>query len=90
MHSTVPCYCTAHNNCTAEQTVYLFTTITAHYSWYKITESHCLSVVQHSLSSMSSPQVTCLYDLSGHLMHSVDAEKILSTYLCDAGAASRS
>jgi len=39
----------------------------SHYSLHSITESQCLSVVQYSLSSMSSSQVTCPYDSSCHL-----------------------
>jgi len=65
------------NNCTAEYTVRLLTTVTTQYTLYRITESLCLSVVEHSLSSMSSSQATCLYDsFQMPFEGSPDAEKI--------------
>jgi len=55
------------NNCIAKQAVRLLTTVTTQYALHKITESQCLLVVEHSLSSMSSSQATCPYDSSHHL-----------------------
>ena len=73
-------HCTqSRNSCTAEQTVHLFMTVTTHYTLYIITESKCLSVVQHS--SMFSSQATCPHNSS----RTPDAGKILSTYTSDWG-----
>jgi len=48
---------------------------TTHPTCYKITESQCLSVVQNSLSLISSSQATCPYESSCHLKGVQDAIK---------------
>ena len=66
--SPVLMHCTQlTNRCIAEQAVRLLTTVTTQYALHKITESQSLSVVEHSLSSMSLSQATCPYDSSCHL-----------------------
>jgi len=73
--SPVLMHCTQlTNRCIAEQAVRLLTTVTTQYTLHIITQSQRLSVVEHSLSSLSASQATCPYDsprrLKGVLMQS--------------------